>query len=297
MVQSAALTVTFAVSGGATFSSDYTQTGAATFAATAGTVTFGAGSSTVVVTIDPIADTSAEPDETVVLTVTSGTGYTVGNPSSATATIANDDPPPVPTGLTASDGTYTNKVSLSWNDVTGEGGYQVYRSTVNNSATALWLGLVGANVTSFDDTTATPGTNYYYWVRSLVLISGTYYYSNFSTPDTGYALALPPPVPTGLTASDGTYTNKVSLSWNDVTGEGGYQVYRSTVNNSATAAWLGLLGANADEFRRHQRDSGDHLLLLGAVLGTGIPGLTTTATSARPTRATPWRSRRRSPRA
>ena len=204
--------------------------------------------------------------------------------------------PPVPTGLTASDGTYTNKVSLSWNDVTGETGYQVYRSTTNNSATAAWLCLLGANATSFDDTSAVPGTTYYYWVRALVLVSGTYYYSNFSTPDTGYALAIPPPVPTGLTASDGTYTNKVSLSWNDVTGETGYQVYRSTVNNSATAQWLCLLGANATSFDDTTAAPGTTYYYWVRALAW-FPGLTTTATSARPTRATPCRSRRRSPRA
>ena len=29
-------------------------------------------------TVDPTADTTVEPDETVILTVTSGTGYNVG---------------------------------------------------------------------------------------------------------------------------------------------------------------------------------------------------------------------------
>jgi hypothetical protein len=41
-------------------------------------VTFAAGSSTATVTIDPTADTTTEPDETVILTVTAGTGYEVG---------------------------------------------------------------------------------------------------------------------------------------------------------------------------------------------------------------------------
>jgi hypothetical protein len=54
-------------------------------------VTFTAGSSTATVTIDPEADTTVEPDETVVLTVTTGIGYTVGSPSGATGTISNDD--------------------------------------------------------------------------------------------------------------------------------------------------------------------------------------------------------------
>ena len=68
----------FSVGGTATFSTDYTQTGAATFTATNGTVTFGAGNSTATVTVDPSADMTVEPDETVILTVTAGTGYNVG---------------------------------------------------------------------------------------------------------------------------------------------------------------------------------------------------------------------------
>jgi hypothetical protein len=87
-----AQTINFNVGGTASFTEpDYTQTGAATFTASSGTVTLAAGSSTAVVTIDPSADTTVEPDETVSLTVTSGTGYTVGSPSSASGTITNDD--------------------------------------------------------------------------------------------------------------------------------------------------------------------------------------------------------------
>ncbi|HSB12623.1 MAG TPA: Calx-beta domain-containing protein [Blastocatellia bacterium] len=86
-----ALTVNFSVGGTATFSTDYTQTGAATFTPPTGTVTFGAGNTTATVTVDPTADTTVESDETVILTVTAGTGYTVGTPSVATGTISNDD--------------------------------------------------------------------------------------------------------------------------------------------------------------------------------------------------------------
>ena len=43
--------------------------------------------------IDPTADGSVEPDETVTLTVAAGTGYSVGAPASATGTILNDDVP------------------------------------------------------------------------------------------------------------------------------------------------------------------------------------------------------------
>jgi probable HAF family extracellular repeat protein len=85
------LTVNFSVSETATFSTDYTQTGAATFSSSSGTVTFDAGSSTATVTLNPAVDSTVEADETVILTVTSGTGYNVGSPSAATGTITNDD--------------------------------------------------------------------------------------------------------------------------------------------------------------------------------------------------------------
>jgi hypothetical protein len=90
-VTASALTINFSVGGTANFSTDYAQTGAVSFTSTTGTVTFGAGSSTATVTLDPSADTAAEPDETAILTLTSGTGYNAGTPSAATGTISNDD--------------------------------------------------------------------------------------------------------------------------------------------------------------------------------------------------------------
>jgi hypothetical protein len=90
-VTSTPLTVNFAIAGTATFNTDYTQSGAATFVPPSGTVTFGAGNSTATVTVDPTSDTDSEPDETVILTLATGTGYNIVEPSSATGTISNDD--------------------------------------------------------------------------------------------------------------------------------------------------------------------------------------------------------------
>ncbi|WP_287737276.1 choice-of-anchor L domain-containing protein, partial [Microcystis sp. M045S2] len=85
------LTVNFTVGGGAAFNTDYTQTGANTFSGTTGTVIFAANSSTATVTIDPTLDTTVEPNETVALTLASGTGYTVGTATAVTGTIIDDD--------------------------------------------------------------------------------------------------------------------------------------------------------------------------------------------------------------
>ncbi|WP_353852217.1 Calx-beta domain-containing protein, partial [Microcystis sp. LE19-59.1C] len=64
-----ALTANYTVGGTATNGTDYTSIPTS--------VTFAAGSSTATVTVDPTADTTVESDETVILTLASGTGYTV----------------------------------------------------------------------------------------------------------------------------------------------------------------------------------------------------------------------------
>ena len=79
----AALTVNFSATGTATAGSDYPTPPAS--------VTIPAGSSTATVTIDPTADAGLESDETVIITITVGSGYAAVAPVSATGTIANDD--------------------------------------------------------------------------------------------------------------------------------------------------------------------------------------------------------------
>ena len=109
-----ALTVNYNVAGTATFNNDYTQIGAASFTATTGTITFAAGSSTKTLTIDPTGDSTPESNETVVLTLASGTGYTVGTTTAVTGTITNDDTVG-PLTLTG-DATNNNLVGGSGND-------------------------------------------------------------------------------------------------------------------------------------------------------------------------------------
>jgi outer membrane biosynthesis protein TonB len=84
------LTVNYSVSGTATPGADFTG-------ASSGTVTFAAGSSTAGVTIDPTTDALVEPNETVIITVSPGAGYSVGAANTSTGTILDDDPNPVVT--------------------------------------------------------------------------------------------------------------------------------------------------------------------------------------------------------
>lgn len=78
-----ALAVTLTRSGTATNSTDYASI------ATAQTIPAGAAS--LVINVSPVQDTTNEGNETVILTVATGSGYVIGTPSSATVTIADDD--------------------------------------------------------------------------------------------------------------------------------------------------------------------------------------------------------------
>lgn len=89
-----ALVVNLSKSGSATNGSDYSSIGT--------TVTIPANSASTTVTVTPIDDAALESAETVILTVTSGAGYAVGSPSSATVTITDNDTPVVTVAATDS---------------------------------------------------------------------------------------------------------------------------------------------------------------------------------------------------
>ncbi|MBA2482546.1 MAG: pre-peptidase C-terminal domain-containing protein [Planctomycetes bacterium] len=89
-----ATTVSFTVAGSAASGSDFTSFGTS--------VTVPASATTATLTVVPLDDAVFEGSETVVVTLASGIGYTVGSPASATVTIADDDPAPV-VGVNASD--------------------------------------------------------------------------------------------------------------------------------------------------------------------------------------------------
>ncbi len=62
-----------------------------------GSVTIEAGFSTALITVTPIDDALEESSETVILTLSPDSAYTVDSPSSVTVTIADNDLPPRPT--------------------------------------------------------------------------------------------------------------------------------------------------------------------------------------------------------
>ena len=121
----------------------------------ASTVTIPSGATTATVVIDPVADTVVEANETVILTVAAGSGYTVGAPTSATGTILNDDVP-------------TASIAVSPASVSEDSGASLIY-TVTLDQPALTLVSVNFNVGG----TATSGSDYATPSSPLVIAAGS----------------------------------------------------------------------------------------------------------------------------
>jgi cytochrome c peroxidase len=69
-----------------------------------------------------------------------------------------------PTGVIASDNSYTLKVGISWDAIRNARSYRIFRNTSNDPLSAIELGATAA--ATFFDTTALAGQTYFYWVRA-----------------------------------------------------------------------------------------------------------------------------------
>lgn len=115
----------------------------------------------------------------VMVNETGGTGdYTI--------TISESPPLAAPASVAATDGTYSDRVRVTWNSVVNATHYQVYRNTVNASGSATLINDWTA-VLTFDDLTATVGRPYYYWIKAAASVLGDRE-SAFSVADAGYVL-------------------------------------------------------------------------------------------------------------
>ncbi len=73
--------------------------------------------------------------------------------------------PPVPADLTASAGTFPDRVRLAWTNAAAAWKYEIRRNSSNHLGSAQSLGRVTASPS--DDLGVTPQTTYYYWVQAL----------------------------------------------------------------------------------------------------------------------------------
>ncbi|MBA2481214.1 MAG: pre-peptidase C-terminal domain-containing protein [Planctomycetes bacterium] len=127
-----ATVVSFVVGGSATQGADYSAIGTS--------VSIPAGSTSATVVIAPVNDSLYEPAETVSLTLTAGSNYSIGSPGAASVTIGDDDPQPSLRIANASrtegdSGTATMTVTVTLSVASGSAASAAY-TTADGSALA-----------------------------------------------------------------------------------------------------------------------------------------------------------------
>lgn len=93
-------------------------------------------------------------------------GTTLDSSRSWTVLATITPPLGTPQNVAASDGTYDDRVRVTFQPVSGATYYRIYRHTTNNAGQAIQIpAFVESGL--FDDRTAIPGVFYYYWVQAV----------------------------------------------------------------------------------------------------------------------------------
>lgn len=155
--------------------------------------------------------------------------------------------PEVPAGINASDGSYPDKIEITWSAAAGASSYRVYKAIVRDDGTTTEFRELntGDPVIVLDGTTCvdgsvTPSRLYHYKVVA-VNEGGA---SEMSLFDLGYAGPLPKeylPAPTGLAATQDVM-HGVYLRWEPVGGAVSYNVYRSAIAGSGGLDGFTMIG-------------------------------------------------------
>ena len=214
---------------------------------------------------DNLSDTASHS-----YTVSATNGCGTSGLSSAASGWANATPS-VPTGVSASDGVYTNKVSVSWNSVSGAGGYQVWRNTSNSSDTASEIAVLAA--TGYDDYSITAGVTNYYWVKATNSCGA----SGFSSPDSGFAAGAAPnrPLISSACLSNHVFLLSISAQLGRV-----YWIQAS----ADLISWTVLYGATATGSRFDFTDTSAAQFQPAVLSCAGVPLTQPSSPSSRPQR-------------
>ncbi|RJP39791.1 MAG: hypothetical protein C4548_11200 [Desulfobacteraceae bacterium] len=126
--------------------------------------------------------------------------------------------PAAPAGVSASDGTYTDRIFITWQAVPNTVFYDVYRA---NRYTGQKEKLATTKETSYSDRSTPPGSTFFYWIKGKNA-SGDSEFSNF---DAGYRLC--PSAPTNVSATKDAYLDRIRVTWAASRGAVEYDVYRA----------------------------------------------------------------------
>jgi fibronectin type 3 domain-containing protein len=150
--------------------------------------------------------------------------------------VVQGSPPSPPINVLASDGSFTDRIRVSWAASANANSYSVYRST-SSSATSPERIASDISITSFEDTTASAGQIYWYWVSA----SNFYGEGPRGQPDSGFRDSSPPSPPAAVSATQGDYADRIVLSWSSSAKATSYTIFRAEGSPDATYSQIATL--------------------------------------------------------
>ena len=116
-----------------------------------------------------------------------------------------------PKNISTSNGTYNDKVRISWNGVAGASSYKIYRATSPNGTYSLLSN--SSSPSPYNDTSASLGVTYYYKIKACTGLSGNGICSNYSAYKPGYKLKFIIYIPNAIDNTSLSFTNSGDANW------------------------------------------------------------------------------------
>jgi hypothetical protein len=164
----------------------------------------------------------------LVVTISNSLGDVFKTPVFALTVVGPPTPPDVTAALVAS----ADSIAVSWQDMSVETGYTLYRSFSNDTNTAAATASLAQNTASATDSGLSQNTMYYFWVKAVNAL-GT---SGFS--DVLSNSIVPPALP-AVNFALAVATNAVWLNWQNIANETSYTLYRNSADDTNTAVKAG----------------------------------------------------------
>lgn len=129
-------------------------------------------------------------------------------------------------GFTSIVAAGSDSLELTWKKVSGVSGYEIYRSTKSDGDFEKIATINSADTTNYKDTGLTPGTVYYYKMRTFTKSGSKTTYGSYSKVESGGTIAK-----TAITSLKSKNNKSMIVSWNVIGSATGYEIVRSTAKD------------------------------------------------------------------
>ncbi|MBO5372538.1 MAG: N-acetylmuramoyl-L-alanine amidase [Lachnospiraceae bacterium] len=141
------------------------------------------------------------------------------------------------------------KITLRWKKADGVNGYVIYRSTTKDGVYTKIKTIKSANRLFYTDTKLTPGTKYYYKVRTRTKKNGKIGYGSDSVVRSTWTGKKPV-----VTEALGTTATKIRITWDEIKGAQSYNIYRSTKQKNGYKKIASVLVKNGTSYEDSKLD-------------------------------------------